>query len=156
MQLPIALVQHLTPANAEMQGLADTKKSPELISPNMTGGEALIDRSVANTERDSGRHHCAQHVAQHGLITACPCHARAVMCIYSLLFMRFAWEIKPRNYLLFACHAANETVQLNQLRRWYEWHSQQPPPAPEVELAKVRTSRLQEDILCQVLARYSH
>lgn len=40
------------------------------------------------------------------------------MCIYSALFMRFAWMIQPRNYLLFACHAANETVQLNQLRRW--------------------------------------
>ena len=62
------------------------------------------------------------------------------MCIYSLLFMRFAWEIKPRNYLLFACHAANETVQLNQLRRWYEWQSQQPPPAPELGGAKVRGS----------------
>jgi hypothetical protein len=39
------------------------------------------------------------------------------MCIYSLLFMRFAWEVKPRNYLLLACHASNETVQLYQLRR---------------------------------------
>jgi hypothetical protein len=65
-------------------------------------------------------------------------HVAAVMCIYSLLFMRFAWEIKPRNYLLFACHAANETVQLNQLRRWYQWQSQQPPPAPELGGAKVR------------------
>jgi mitochondrial pyruvate carrier 1 len=42
------------------------------------------------------------------------------MCIYSMLFMRFAWEIKPRNYLLFACHACNEMVQLNLLRRWYQ------------------------------------
>ncbi|KAL3162486.1 pyruvate transporter mpc1 [Trebouxia sp. C0010 RCD-2024] len=40
-----------------------------------------------------------------------------VMCIYSLLFMRFAWAINPRNYLLFACHASNEAVQLNQMRR---------------------------------------
>lgn len=63
------------------------------------------------------------------------------MC--SLLFMRFSLAIKPQNYILFACHAANETVQLNQLRRWYEWHSQQPPPAPEVELAKVCICRLQ-------------
>ena len=39
------------------------------------------------------------------------------MCIYSLLFMRFAWAINPRNYLLFACHASNEAVQLNQMRR---------------------------------------
>lgn len=41
------------------------------------------------------------------------------MCIYSALFMRFAWAIQPRNYLLFACHATNEVVQLNLLRRWY-------------------------------------
>ena len=40
------------------------------------------------------------------------------MCVYSLLFMRFAWMITPRNYLLLACHASNECVQLNQLRRW--------------------------------------
>ena len=42
----------------------------------------------------------------------------AAMCVYSLLFMRFAWAIQPRNYLLFACHACNEAVQLNQMRRW--------------------------------------
>ena len=40
------------------------------------------------------------------------------MCIYSALFMRFAWMIQPRNYLLLACHVSNEAVQLNQLRRW--------------------------------------
>lgn len=40
------------------------------------------------------------------------------MCVYSALFMRFALAIRPRNYLLFACHAANETVQLYNLQRW--------------------------------------
>jgi hypothetical protein len=45
------------------------------------------------------------------------------MCVYSLLFMRFAWMVKPRNYLLLACHACNETVQLWQLNRWYQWRS---------------------------------
>lgn len=29
-------------------------------------------------------------------------------CVYSALFMRFAWAIQPRNYLLFACHFSNE------------------------------------------------
>lgn len=47
----------------------------------------------------------------------------AAMCIYSLLFMRFAWAIQPRNYILFACHASNEAVQLNQMRRYMEWKS---------------------------------
>eukprot|EP01116_Phalansterium_solitarium_P006962 TRINITY_DN1940_c0_g1_i1.p1 TRINITY_DN1940_c0_g1~~TRINITY_DN1940_c0_g1_i1.p1 ORF type:complete len:112 (-),score=0.69 TRINITY_DN1940_c0_g1_i1:165-500(-) len=39
------------------------------------------------------------------------------LCIYSGLFMRFAWRVQPRNYLLLACHTANETVQLTQLSR---------------------------------------
>jgi mitochondrial pyruvate carrier 1 len=34
-----------------------------------------------------------------------------VLCIYSLLFMRFAYMVKERNYLLFSCHACNEIVQ---------------------------------------------
>lgn len=33
-------------------------------------------------------------------------------CGASGLFMRFAWMVQPRNYLLLACHAANETVQV--------------------------------------------
>lgn len=47
----------------------------------------------------------------------------AAMCIYSCLFMRFAWMVQPRNYLLLACHASNETVQLTQMYRWYTWHN---------------------------------
>ncbi|XP_050944651.1 uncharacterized protein LOC103484731 isoform X1 [Cucumis melo] len=42
----------------------------------------------------------------------------AAMCVYSGLFMRFAWMVQPRNYLLLACHASNETVQLYQFSRW--------------------------------------
>ncbi|KAK3040617.1 hypothetical protein RJ639_026938 [Escallonia herrerae] len=41
-----------------------------------------------------------------------------VMCVYSALFMRFAWMVQPRNYLLLATHASNETVQLYQLARF--------------------------------------
>ena len=51
------------------------------------------------------------------------------MCVYSLLFMRFAWEVKPRNYLLLACHACNETVQLWQLNRWWRWKQAHPDGA---------------------------
>lgn len=39
------------------------------------------------------------------------------LCVYSALFMRFAWRVQPRNMLLFYCHATNETVQLYQLQR---------------------------------------
>ncbi|KAL0380211.1 UNVERIFIED_CONTAM: Mitochondrial pyruvate carrier 1 [Sesamum angustifolium] len=42
----------------------------------------------------------------------------AAMCVYSALFMRFAWMVQPRNYLLLACHASNESVQLYQFSRW--------------------------------------
>jgi hypothetical protein len=41
----------------------------------------------------------------------------AALSIYSLIFMRFAWMVKPRNYLLLACHASNEAAQLYQLQR---------------------------------------
>lgn len=41
----------------------------------------------------------------------------AAMILYSLLFMRFAWRVQPRNYLLFAVHATNEAVQLYHLQR---------------------------------------
>jgi hypothetical protein len=47
----------------------------------------------------------------------------AVMCIYSLLFMRFSLAIQPKNYILFACHFSNEGVQLNQMRRYLQWRS---------------------------------
>jgi hypothetical protein len=50
----------------------------------------------------------------------------SAMCVYSLLFMRFAWMVQPRNYLLLACHASNESVQLFQLSRWYQWSAAQP------------------------------
>ncbi|GIY57284.1 mitochondrial pyruvate carrier 1 [Caerostris extrusa] len=36
------------------------------------------------------------------------------LCIYSLLFMRFAWKVQPRNLLLFACHFTNEAAQITQ------------------------------------------
>ncbi|XP_035261441.1 mitochondrial pyruvate carrier 1 [Anguilla anguilla] len=37
----------------------------------------------------------------------------ALTC-YSLLFMRFAYKVQPRNWLLFACHITNECAQLVQ------------------------------------------
>lgn len=46
------------------------------------------------------------------------------LCIYSGLFMRFAWVVQPRNYLLLVCHMFNEFVQLHHLTRKieYEWN----------------------------------
>ncbi|CAE7224484.1 unnamed protein product [Rhizoctonia solani] len=46
----------------------------------------------------------------------------ALAC-YSTVFMRFAWRVQPRNYLLFACHATNATAQSAQLARFVNyWH----------------------------------
>lgn len=39
------------------------------------------------------------------------------LCIYSALFMRFAWMVRPRNLLLLSCHMCNEAVQLYHLVR---------------------------------------
>lgn len=45
----------------------------------------------------------------------------ATQMAYSGLFMRFAWAVQPRNYILFGCHSANVLAQGNQLRRWGEY-----------------------------------
>jgi len=44
------------------------------------------------------------------------------LCIYSGLFMRFAWKVQPRNMLLFACHFTNECTQLFQLGRFTDFY----------------------------------
>jgi len=36
------------------------------------------------------------------------------LCAYSGVFMRFAYMVQPRNWLLFACHFTNECAQLTQ------------------------------------------
>ncbi|OEL17245.1 Mitochondrial pyruvate carrier 1 [Dichanthelium oligosanthes] len=41
-----------------------------------------------------------------------------VLCVYSALFVRFAWMVRPRNYFLMVTHSCNECVQLYQLSRW--------------------------------------
>lgn len=41
------------------------------------------------------------------------------LMVYSLLFMRFAVRVQPRNWLLFACHGTNEVAQCYQLQRYY-------------------------------------
>ena len=46
------------------------------------------------------------------------------LALYSLAFMRFAWRVSPRNYILFACHIFNEGVQLTQLYRRHQYDKQ--------------------------------
>lgn len=44
-----------------------------------------------------------------------------VLIVYSSLFARWAWIVKPQNLLLCSCHVANVAAQLNQLRRALEF-----------------------------------
>ena len=48
-----------------------------------------------------------------------------VMIIYSSLFARWAFVVKPQNLLLAACHASNVVAQLNQMRRAVEYKQSQ-------------------------------
>ena len=47
-----------------------------------------------------------------------------LMC-YSGMFMRFAYRVQPRNYMLFACHAANASAQGFLLARKLAFNKQQ-------------------------------
>lgn len=49
----------------------------------------------------------------------------STMSVYSLMFMRFAYMVQPRNYLLLSCHACNEAVQLTQLFRKHRYEASQ-------------------------------
>ncbi|XP_055683970.1 mitochondrial pyruvate carrier 1 [Lutzomyia longipalpis] len=44
------------------------------------------------------------------------------LCLYSTIFMRFAWMVQPRNLLLFACHITNFTAQSVQGGRFIHYH----------------------------------
>jgi len=54
-------------------------------------------------------------------LSAAVCCIHAALCVYSALFMRFAWKVQPRNMLLFACHFTNEALQLLQLARFCDY-----------------------------------
>ncbi|KAF4697298.1 Mitochondrial pyruvate carrier 2 [Perkinsus olseni] len=64
------------------------------------------------------------------------------LCVYSLLFMRFAWMVQPRNYLLLSCHIFNEGVQLIQLGRALKYQSEQKALADQrtQQIAAMRTT----------------
>ncbi|XP_026732023.1 mitochondrial pyruvate carrier 1-like [Trichoplusia ni] len=65
-----------------LAAIADTQKSPEIISGKMT----------------------------------------LALTLYSMMFMRFALRVKPRNLLLFACHFTNECAQITQGIRFIKYH----------------------------------
>lgn len=55
---------------------------------------------------------------------------------YSALFMRFAWQVQPRNMLLFSCHTFNVAAQCNQMRRCIE-HKLETNPNAKEELMEI-------------------
>lgn len=54
----------------------------------------------------------------------------SALAMYSAVFMRFAWRVQPRNYLLFVCHLTNFTAQSAQLARFAVRTSPSPSPSP--------------------------
>lgn len=44
------------------------------------------------------------------------------LALYSIMFMRFALKVQPRNMLLFACHFVNSCAQLTQAYRFLDYH----------------------------------
>jgi len=68
------------------------------------------------------------------------------LCVYSGLFMRFAWKVQPRNMLLFACHFANESTQLFQLTRFYQFnYRMSPAEQEETRQFYIEKARLQRE-----------
>ncbi|RZB59806.1 Mitochondrial pyruvate carrier 1 isoform D [Glycine soja] len=117
----------------------DTKKPPETISVNMTGGHKIqkivhikmnILRSFWNSPTGLKTTHFWGPAFNWSLPFAAAMDTKkppetisvnmtGVMCVYSALCMRFAWMVRPRNPHLLVCHVSNETVQLYQLSRWF-------------------------------------
>lgn len=44
------------------------------------------------------------------------------LTLYSMIFMRFAWRVTPRNLLLLGCHITNFTAQSIQGSRFIEYN----------------------------------
>lgn len=57
-----------------------------------------------------------------------------ILTVYSILFMRFAIVVKPRNYLLFCVHISNTMLQGNLLARRLEFESMRQAEGKAVEL----------------------
>lgn len=56
---------------------------------------------------------------------------------YSSLFMGFAWNVQPRNLLLFSCHFFNVVAQCNQMRRAIQYKIETGGKDAKDELKKI-------------------
>ncbi|XP_041989283.1 mitochondrial pyruvate carrier 1 isoform X2 [Aricia agestis] len=55
------------------------------------------------------------------------------LTLYSMMFMRFAWRVQPRNLLLFACHFTNTGAQLTQGARFVNYNYLQKDKVEQVQ-----------------------
>lgn len=57
------------------------------------------------------------------------------LIVYSLIFMRYSTQVRPKNYLLFSCHFINEVAQIGQGYRFvkyhYNWFDSEPEKKPK-------------------------
>ncbi len=75
--------------------IADSGKDVSLISGKMTLGKYLYQILFFN-------------------ILMMFCFMVIALTLYSMIFMRFAWKVQPRNLLLFGCHFTNSGAQMFQ------------------------------------------
>lgn len=59
-----------------------------------------------------------------------------ILTVYSILFMRFAIVVKPRNYLLFCVHVSNTMLQGNLLFKRLEFENMRKAEGKDVELTE--------------------
>lgn len=61
------------------------------------------------------------------------------LLMYSAVFMRYAFAVTPKNYLLFGCHVINETAQLGQAYRFLDYNYFSSPEKQAAIKAKYAT-----------------
>ncbi|PSN56349.1 Mitochondrial pyruvate carrier 1 [Blattella germanica] len=83
--------------------IADTQKSPQFISGKMTCVWHITAMQITETTLRKKK-------------------LKMALCLYSLMFMRFAIRVQPRNMLLFACHFTNECAQIVQFSRFVNYN----------------------------------
>ena len=71
-----------------------------------------------------------------------------VLLVYSSLFARWAFIVKPQNLLLSACHVANIGAQSNQLRRAVEYKKEHGKDEEVNELLKTAAAVIAGGLAC--------
>ncbi|GCE99787.1 pyruvate transporter mpc1 [Zygosaccharomyces mellis] len=61
------------------------------------------------------------------------------LLMYSAVFMRYAFAVTPKNYLLFGCHVINEAAQLGQAYRFLDYNYFSSPEKQAAIKAKYAT-----------------